>query len=48
MLEFYQGSPALEFKHNNACGFAVRDKLNEAFLASLDGDPYLLLESLKQ
>ena len=40
MLEFYQGSPAFGiFKHNNACGFAVRDKLNEAYLASLDGDP---------
>ena len=40
MLEFYQGNPAFGiFKHNNACGFAVRDKLNEAYLASLDGDP---------
>ena len=40
MLEFYPGSPAFGiFKHNNACGFAVRDKLSEAYLASLDGDP---------
>ena len=40
MSEFYDGRPAFGiFKHNNACGFAVRDKLNEAYLASLDGDP---------
>ena len=40
MSEFYKGKPAFGiFKHNNACGFAVRDKLNEAYLASLDGDP---------
>ncbi len=40
MLEFYQDNPAFGiFKHNNACGFAVRDSLNEAYLASLEGDP---------
>ena len=40
MSEFYDDRPAFGiFKHNNACGFAVRDKLNEAYLASLDGDP---------
>ena len=40
MSEFYDGRPAFGiFKHNNACGFAVRDKLNEAYIASLDGDP---------
>jgi len=40
MSEFYEGRSAFGiFKHNNACGFAIRDELNEAYLASLDGDP---------
>src|SRR6056300_1333839 len=40
MLEFYDGKPAFGIlKHNNACGFAVRDKLTNAYKDALAGDP---------
>jgi len=40
MLEFYQGKPAFGIlKHNNACGFAIRETLAEAYQAALAADP---------
>ena len=40
MLEFYNGKPAFGIlKHNNACGFAVRDTLSVAYKDALAGDP---------
>jgi len=40
MSEFYDGPPAFGIlKHNNACGFAVRETLHEAYTAALAGDP---------
>jgi phosphoribosylaminoimidazolecarboxamide formyltransferase/IMP cyclohydrolase len=40
MLEFYEGKPAFGIlKHNNACGFAVRDTLFMAYKDALAGDP---------
>ena len=40
MLEFYEGKPAFGIlKHNNACGFAVRDTLVNAYKDALAGDP---------
>ena len=40
MLEFYDGKPAFGIlKHNNACGFAVRDTLSAAYKDALAGDP---------
>ena len=38
--EFYEGLPSFGiFKHNNACGFSVRDNLTLAYLDSLKADP---------
>ena len=40
MLEFYEGAPTFAIlKHNNACGFATREKLVDAYEAALAGDP---------
>ena len=40
MAEFYEGPPAFGIlKHNNACGFAVRETLHQAYTAALAGDP---------
>ena len=40
MSEFYDGKPAFGIlKHNNACGFSVRDKISEAYKDALAGDP---------
>jgi phosphoribosylaminoimidazolecarboxamide formyltransferase/IMP cyclohydrolase len=40
MLEFYDGDPAFGIlKHNNACGFAVRKKLSQAYTDALAADP---------
>lgn len=40
MSEFYEGAPAFGIlKHNNACGFAVRETLKEAYQDVLAGDP---------
>ncbi|MFQ3340949.1 MAG: phosphoribosylaminoimidazolecarboxamide formyltransferase/IMP cyclohydrolase [Flavobacteriaceae bacterium] len=40
MHEFYDGKPAFGIlKHNNACGFAVRDTLANAYKDALAGDP---------
>ncbi|MGA1029756.1 MAG: bifunctional phosphoribosylaminoimidazolecarboxamide formyltransferase/IMP cyclohydrolase [Flavobacteriaceae bacterium] len=40
MNEFYDGPPAFGIlKHNNACGFAVRDSLKKAYEDALAGDP---------
>ena len=40
MSEFYDGKPAFGIlKHNNACGFSVRDEINEAYKDALAGDP---------
>ena len=40
MLEFYEGEPTFAIlKHNNACGFATREKLVDAYEAALAGDP---------
>jgi len=40
MVEFYEGQPSFAIlKHNNACGFATRSKLKEAYLDALAGDP---------
>ena len=40
MSEFYDGNPAFGIlKHNNACGFAVRNEINEAYKDALAGDP---------
>ncbi len=40
MLEFYNGDCSFAIlKHNNACGFATRPNLKEAYLDALAGDP---------
>ena len=40
MLEFYDGSPTFAIlKHNNACGFASRETLVQAYEDALAGDP---------
>lgn len=40
MLEFYEGESSFAIlKHNNACGFATRPSLKEAYLDALAGDP---------
>ena len=40
MLEFYDGKPTFAIlKHNNACGFATRDNLVNAYEDALAGDP---------
>ena len=40
MNEFYDGPPAFGIlKHNNACGFAIREKLKQAYEDALAGDP---------
>src|SRR6056300_98720 len=40
ILEFYDGAPAFGIlKHNNACGFAVRDTLASAYADALAADP---------
>ena len=40
MFEFYDGDPAFGIlKHNNACGFAVRKLLVDAYIDALAGDP---------
>lgn len=40
MLEFYDGDPSFAIlKHNNACGFATRPSLKEAYTDALAGDP---------
>ena len=40
MFEFYDGDPAFGIlKHNNACGFAVRKLLVDAYRDALSGDP---------
>ena len=40
MLEFYDDAPTFAIlKHNNACGLATRDSLQEAYSAALAGDP---------
>ena len=40
MLEFYEGAPTFAIlKHNNACGFATREELVDAYEAALAGDP---------
>ena len=40
MLEFYEGDASFAIlKHNNACGFATRSSLKEAYVDALAGDP---------
>ncbi len=40
MSEFIKTKPTFAIlKHNNACGIAIRDKLKDAYLAALAGDP---------
>lgn len=40
MLEFKDSKPTFAIlKHNNACGFATRDTLNQAYADALAGDP---------
>lgn len=40
IAEFKDSNPTFAIlKHNNACGIAMRDKLKEAYLAALAGDP---------
>ena len=40
MLEFYDGDCSFAIlKHNNACGFATRPNLKDAYLDALAGDP---------
>ena len=40
ILEFYDGPPAFGIlKHNNACGFSVRNNLKSAYLDALQADP---------
>lgn len=40
MLEFYEGDPTFAIlKHNNACGFATRQTLVQAYTDALAGDP---------
>lgn len=40
MLEFYNEKPTFAIlKHNNACGFASREQLVDAYEAALAGDP---------
>ena len=46
MLEFYKGAPTFAIlKLNNACGFATRDQLVDAYEAAF-GDPVSVLEVL--
>jgi len=40
MVEFYEMEPSFAIlKHNNACGFAMRPTLKEAYIDALAGDP---------
>ena len=40
MIEFYEGDASFAIlKHNNACGFATRSELKEAYIDALAGDP---------
>ena len=40
MLEFYTGDSSFAIlKHNNACGFATRSYLKQAYIGALAGDP---------
>jgi len=40
MAEFKHSDPTFAIlKHNNACGIATRDKLKDAYMAALAGDP---------
>ncbi len=40
MLEFYEGDASFAIlKHNNACGFATRYSIKEAYVDALAGDP---------
>ena len=40
MIEFYEMEPSFAIlKHNNACGFAMRSNLKEAYIDALAGDP---------
>jgi phosphoribosylaminoimidazolecarboxamide formyltransferase/IMP cyclohydrolase len=40
MADFKDDKPTFAIlKHNNACGFATRDTIHEAYLAALAGDP---------
>ena len=40
MLEFYDGESSFAIlKHNNACGFATRSSIKEAYIDALAGDP---------
>ena len=40
MVEFYEMEPSFAIlKHNNACGFAMRSTLREAYIDALAGDP---------
>ena len=40
MLEFYEGDSSFAIlKHNNACGFATRSSLKQAYIDALAGDP---------
>lgn len=40
MADFYNGDPSFAIlKHNNACGFATRPTLKQAYLDALAGDP---------
>ena len=40
MIEFYDMEPSFAIlKHNNACGFATRSNLKEAYIDALAGDP---------
>mgnify|MGYP001217686536 FL=1 len=40
MIEFYYMEPSFAIlKHNNACGFATRSNLKEAYIDALAGDP---------
>ena len=40
ILEFYEGNPSFAIlKHNNACGFATRSTVKEAYIDALAGDP---------
>ena len=40
MIEFYEMDPSFAIlKHNNACGFAMRSNLKEAYIDALAGDP---------
>ena len=40
MIEFYEMDPSFAIlKHNNACGFATRSSLKDAYIDALAGDP---------